>query len=331
MNSHNPVRVGVLGAARIVKDALLTPSRGMAGVEVTAIAARDTARAIAYAQRNGIRQVHDSYEALLADPEIDAVYVPLPAALHAKWTIAAVEAGKHVLCEKPFTSSAAGAQHVADQTSASDRVVMEAYHSHYHPLYARVREIIASAEIGTVRSARAVFCIPIPPGRDIRWNPRLGGGGLLDVGYYPVRALTELFGSSPAVEDARAWRRGEIDRRVEASLHFDGNVTGQIVSSIWSRTLISMGLTIVGDDGRITISFPYHPQMGARIRVRGAHGRRTEHADKRSTYSYQLEAFRDAVHDRASVETGPHAAVLQMQTLDEIYTTTGMRPRTESF
>jgi predicted dehydrogenase len=323
-----PVRIGVLGAARIVKNALITPAHEIPGVEVTAVAAREPARASAFAATSGIRHVHQSYDALLADPYIDGVYVPLPAALHAKWTIAAVEAGKHVLCEKPFTSNALAAQRVADKTSASKQVVMEAYHSHFHPLYGRLREIIASAEIGTVRSARAVFCVPIPPGRDIRWNPALAGGGLLDVGYYPVRALTELFGVAPEVTDARAWRRGDIDRRMEANLRWDSGVAGQIVSSIWSRRVFSMSLRAFGDEGKIRVSFPFHPQMGTRITVDGLHGRRSERAEKRSTYSYQLEAFRDAVRGTVSVETTPTAAVAHMQTLDEIYRAAGMDPRT---
>lgn len=327
MSAFAPVRIGVLGAARIVKVALLTPSHQMPGLEVTAIAARDPARASAYAATNGIYRIHQSYEALLADPDIDAVYVPLPAALHAEWTIAAVQAGKHVLCEKPFTSNTAAAQRVAEATSASDRVVMEAYHSHFHPLYGRLREIIASGEIGQVRSARAAFCVPIAPGRDIRWNPDLGGGGLLDVGYYPVRALTELFGIAPEITDARAWPRGEIDRRMEATLRWGSGMTGQIVSSIWSRSLISMGLTVWGDGGAMRVSFPYHPQMGTRITVKAAHGRRSERTEKRSTYSYQLEAFRDAVRGTVAVETTPAAAVHQMRTLDEIYSAAGMSPR----
>jgi len=327
VTSSGPLRIGALGAARIVKGALLTPTHQMTGVEVTAIAARDRARASAYAATSGIRHVHQSYDALLADPDVDAVYVPLPAALHAEWTIASVEAGKHVLCEKPFTSNAAAAQRVADETSASDRVVMEAYHSHFHPLYGRLREIIASGEIGRARSARAAFCVPIAPGRDIRWNPDLGGGGLLDVGYYPVRALTELFGIAPAVTDARAWPRGDIDRRMEATMRWDSGMTGQIVSSIWSRSLISMGLSVWGDEGTMRVSFPYHPQMGTRITVKAAHGSRRERTEQRSTYSYQLEAFRDAVRGTIAVETTPAAAVQQIRTLDEIYTAAGMSPR----
>lgn len=321
------MRIGVLGAARITKDALLTPVREVAGVELAAVAARDRDRAAAYAARNGISRVHDSYDALLADPTIDAVYVPLPAALHAGWTIAAIEAGKHVLCEKPFTSNAPAAERVAAVAGRSGRVVMEAYRSHFHPLYGRLREILTSGEIGPVRSARATFCIPIPPGRDIRWNPELGGGALLDVGYYPVRVLTELFGPSPTVERARAWRRGDIDRRIEASLRFAGGVDAEIVTSMWSRTPFSMTLAVVGEAGTMRVSFPYHPQMGTRVHVRGGGGTRTERTDRRSTYSFQLEAFRDAVSRGAAVETDAAAALSHMRTLDQIYRAAGMSPR----
>ncbi|BDZ64686.1 Gfo/Idh/MocA family protein [Agromyces mangrovi Wang et al. 2018] len=322
-----PVRIGVLGAARIVRSALLEPARGVDGVRVAAVAARDRSRAEAYAAERGIATVHGSYEALLADPDLDAVYVPLPAALHADWTLAAVAAGRHVLCEKPFTSNAAAAEHVAAVTAGSGRVVMEAYHSHFHPLYGRLREIIASGELGRVESARAGFCVPIPPGRDIRWNLALGGGGLLDVGTYAVRVLTELFGESPEVRDARAWLRDGVDRRLDATLAFDGGVTGEVVSSMWSRRLLAMSLEVRGDAGRMRVSFPYHPQMGTRIRVSGRSGRRVERTDRRSTYAFQLEAFRDAVRGTRPVETDASAAVAHLRTLDAIHAAAGMAPR----
>jgi predicted dehydrogenase len=321
------VRIGVLGAARIVKTALLVPSRAIEGVEVIAIAARDRDRAAAYASRRGIPRVHASYRALLDDPELDAVYVPLPAALHAQWTIAAVDAGKHVLCEKPFTSNTAAAERVAVVAAASDRVVMEAYHSHYHPLQRRLGEIIASGELGSIRAARASFCVPLPPGRNIRWNLALGGGGLLDVGYYPVRQLRELFGADPTVAAARAWQRGGIDRLVEATLVFESGVRAAVVSSLWSRRLIAARLQITGTDRRMSVSWPYHPQLRGRIRIHGRQGSRVERADRRSTYVYQLEAFRDAVRDGTPVATDAAAAVAQMRTLDAIYQAAGMALR----
>jgi predicted dehydrogenase len=138
-SGSRPMRIGVLGAARIVKNALIDPARLVDGVEVEAIAARDHERARRYAARHGIRFAHPSYQELLADPVLDAVYIPLPAALHARWAVAAIEAGKHVLCEKPFTSNTAAAEEVAEAAAGSDCVVMEAYHSHHHPLQARLR------------------------------------------------------------------------------------------------------------------------------------------------------------------------------------------------
>lgn len=264
---------------------------------------------------------------MIADPDIDAVYVALPAALHAEWTIASVQAGKHVLCEKPFTSNTAAAQRVESVAASSDRVVMEAYHTHYHPLHSRLRGILASGEIGNVRSAWATFCIPVPPGRDIRWNLALGGGSLLDVGYCPVRALTGLFGPTPHVKDSRAWTREDVDRRIESTLQFDNGVTGKIMSSLWSRQLLSMQLSIQGEAGQMQVTRPYHPQLGSRIKVKGIEGHRTERTTRKSTYTYQLEAFRDSIRQRTGVATDCAAAVLQRQTLDAIYGAAGLEPR----
>lgn len=321
------LRIGVLGAARIVQSALIMPATEVAGVRVVAVSARDAKRAHAFASKHGIEHVRRSYAELLQDPEIDAVYVPLPAALHAEWTIAAIRAGKHVLCEKPFTSNTAAAKRVAAVAAASDKVVMEAYHSHYHPFQSRLREIVHSGELGRIVSARASFAVPIPPGRDIRWNLRLGGGGLLDVGYYPVRLLRELFGDAREILQARAWERDGVDRLITGVLRFDQGIEGEFVSSIWSRRLMAMGLEIHGEDGRIAVTLPYHPHMGAKARINSGAGRRVERAGRKSTYTYQLEAFRDASLHGAAVPTDSSAAVSQIETLDSIYATAGMSAR----
>ncbi|WP_284980341.1 Gfo/Idh/MocA family oxidoreductase [Arthrobacter sp. fls2-241-R2A-200] len=327
MPDTKPIRIGVLGAARIANEALLAPARLVNGVHVTATAARNIDRARAYADKHDIPRVHSSYESMLADPDIDAVYVPLPAALHAEWTIASLQAGKHVLVEKPFTSNTAAAESVASFAANSDRVVMEAYHTHYHPLHGRLREILASGEIGKVHSARATFCIPIPPGRDIRWNLRLGGGSLLDIGYYPVRTLTGLFGQTPQVGDSQAWMRNGVDRRVEATMHFDNGVSAQVVSSLWSRQLFSMALVVHGETGQMQVTRPYHPHMGSQVEVKGIAGRRTERTSRKSTYTYQLEAFRDSIRGKSEAETDCAAAVRQIHTLDAIYSAAGLQPR----
>ena len=150
MTNAKTVRIGVLGAARIAPNALIAPARDNAEAEVVAVAARDRDRAAAYAQKHGIGRVHGSYEELLADPDIDAVYNPLPNGLHGRWTRAALAGGKHVLCEKPFTANAAEAREIGDLTTQSDRVVMEAFHYRYHPLAERMKRIVDGGTLGRI-------------------------------------------------------------------------------------------------------------------------------------------------------------------------------------
>ncbi|MEO5919808.1 MAG: Gfo/Idh/MocA family oxidoreductase, partial [Pseudolysinimonas sp.] len=147
------LRIGVLGAARITRDALIRPASEVDDVEVVAIAARDADRAAEAARKHGIPNVHDSYQALLADESIDAVYIPLPNGLHGRWTVAAIEAGKHVLCEKPFTANADEARAVAKVADASGLVVAEAHHSTHHPQTKRAAEIVRQGILGELESA----------------------------------------------------------------------------------------------------------------------------------------------------------------------------------
>src|SRR5947209_5075309 len=178
------LRIGCLGAARIAPAALSKPARGDDEVEATAVAARDASRARAFAAKHGVPVVHDSYEALLADPDVDAIYNPLPNGLHGLWTLRALEAGKHVLCEKPFTANAAEAVLVADAAKASGLMVMEAFHWRYHPMAARMLEVIASGDLGDVRRVEAALCFPLPLFNDIRYQLDLAGGALMDAGCY---------------------------------------------------------------------------------------------------------------------------------------------------
>src|SRR5512139_3630913 len=150
MTSPAPVRMGILGAAVIVPTALTGPARSVPEVEVAAIAARDPKRAAAFARRHGIPRVHPSYADVLADPAIDAIYNPLPNSLHAEWTIRALRSGKHVLCEKPFASNSAEAGEMGRVAAETGLVLSEAFAYRYHPLAARMKEILASGEIGQV-------------------------------------------------------------------------------------------------------------------------------------------------------------------------------------
>lgn len=324
---RNSVHIGVLGAAKITKGAMITPAQTVSGVYVDAVAARDPARARAQATKYGIRKVHDTYHDLISDDSLNAVYIPLPAALHGHWTIAALNQGKHVLVEKPFAANAAEAQLVADTAAERNLVVMEAHHTTYHPLVARLREILESGVLGRVHTAKANFRVPIPPGRDIRWNVALGGGSMMDVGCYPLRLLLDLFGSAPAVEAATAQARGEIDRSMRATLLFDDALRATIDCSIWSPQIFSAQLTIDCELGRVTVRMPYHPHQGGLIRVHGPKLYARELTSKRPTYSYQLEAFRDAITIGAPFPTDASAAVRTMSVIDDIYRAAGLQPR----
>src|SRR5271167_4681095 len=169
-NEAAVLRIGVLGAASIAPSALIKPAENNAEVVVAAIAARDAARAQEFAAKHNIATVHESYEALITDPDLDAVYNPLPNGLHGRWTRAALAAGKHVLCEKPFTANAAEAREIAELAAQSDRVVMEAFHYRYHPLALRIEQIIAAGELGRLQRVETTMCFPLPKFSDIRYN-----------------------------------------------------------------------------------------------------------------------------------------------------------------
>src|ERR671925_471145 len=162
MNSSSPIRIGVLGAAAIVPMALTNPARSIPEAQILAIAARDPKRAQAFARKHHIPRVHQTYSDLLDDPEIDAIYNPLPNSLHAEWTIRALKVGKHVLCEKPFASNAQEAEEMARTARETGLVLSEAFAYRYHPLTVRVKEIIAIGQLGTIKHIEAQFCFLLP-------------------------------------------------------------------------------------------------------------------------------------------------------------------------
>ncbi len=324
----NTIRMGVLGAAKIVPDALVRPARQVAEVEVAAIAARDETRARAFAERHGIPRVLDSYAAVVADPDIDAVYIPLPNGLHGHWTRAAVDAGKHVLCEKPFTANADEAREVARLADASDVVVMEAFHWRHHPLVDRVLDVIASGEIGEVRHVHAAFKVPILPASDIRWSLSLAGGSLMDMGCYAVHQLRTFGGGEPTVTSATAKLRSPgIDRHVDAQVRFPSGATGRLVTGMLSGGGFALRVTVTGSAGRILILNPVAPHRGGLVFVRGANGRRRVPVERRATYAYQLEAFAHSVATGERPVTDTTNAVANMQVIDDIYRAAGMDPR----
>ena len=319
------VRIGILGAARIAPLALINPAKENAEVVVAAVAARDVSRAQAIAAKYDIAHVHESYEALIADPDLDAVYNPLPNGLHGRWTRAALNTGKHVLCEKPFTANAAEAREVAELAATSDRVVMEAFHYRYHPLILRVEQIIASGELGRLERVEAALCFPLPKFSDIRYSYSLAGGATMDAGCYAIDMVRTFGGSTPEVVSAQAKLRDpQVDRAMTAELRFAGGHTGRIRCSMWSSDLLQLSAKVVGDRGELRVLNPVMPQSFHRVSVRSAAGKRVEHFARRASYAYQLDAFAAAVLRGEPVKTTPEEAIENMTVIDAIYRAAGL-------
>jgi predicted dehydrogenase len=323
------LRIGILGAARIAPLALLKPAARLDGVTVTAIAARDRARAESFAAKHGVARVHDDYAAVIAAPDIDAVYIPLPNGLHAEWTLAALEAGKHVLCEKPFTNNAAEARAVAAAAEARpDLVVMEAFHYRYHPFAARMRAIVESGELGTVRHVETWMCFPLPKFSDIRYQYDLGGGALMDAGCYAVHALRLLAGEEPEVVSAEAKLQSpQVDRAMTADVRFPSGAGGRVNTSMWSTQLLHLGARVRGDDGELRVRNFTMPHLFGKLTVRSGGSRRTERAERTRTYDHQLRAFRDAVREGAPTLTPPADSIANMDVIDAIYEAAGLELR----
>jgi predicted dehydrogenase len=325
------VQIGVLGAARIAPAALIKPAKENPDVVVGAVAARDASRAQAFAAKYGIGRVHDSYEALLADPDLDAVYIPLPNGLHGQWTRAALTAGKHVLCEKPFTANAAEAREIAELAANSDRVVMEAFHYRYHPLALRIEQIITSGELGKLERVEAALCFPLPRSSDIRYDYSLAGGATMDAGCYPVHMLRTFGGSTPEVVSAQPkLRNSQIDRAMTAEVRFAGGHTGQVRCSMWSSNLLQISAHVVGDRGELRALNPVLPQYFNRLSIRSSEGNRVERFPRRASYAYQLDAFAAAVLHGEPVKTTPADAIENMTVIDAIYRAAGLPLRVPS-
>jgi predicted dehydrogenase len=323
------VRLGVLGAAAILETAVAEPAARVPEIRIEAIAARDRDRATQTASRFGIPRVLDDYDAVLADTDLDAVYVPTPAALHGAWTLRAIRAGKHVLCEKPLTANADEAAEIDAAARASGLVVMEAFHSRHHPLWDQVRRLLDDGAIGEVRTAEASFCVPILDRTDIRWQPDLGGGGLMDLGVYPLRLLQHVVGAGEVL-DATATDEGGIDATMTVVLHLagrTGGVRGTVRTSMVEEADPRASARFVGTDGTLDVHMPYHPQQGGRLTIERDGTSVEEPVDPTSTYEGMLRAFAGAVLRGQDVGTGTAEALSTMRLVDAAYRAAGMAPR----
>ena len=319
------LRIGVLGAARIAPAALIRPARTTPGVTVAAVAARDPQRANVFAAKHGIETVHASYEDLLADDSLDAIYNPLPNGLHARWTLAALAAGKHVLCEKPFTSNAAQAREVA--AAAGELVVMEAFHYRYHPMALRMEEIVHGGELGDVQRIETAMCFPLPRFSDIRYNFDLAGGALMDAGCYAVHCLSLLAPDAPQVTRARALtlkRDPRVDRSMTIDFSFASGAIGRSKASMWSKIWLDISARVVGSKGVLSVTNFAAPQFPYKFMVAVSGNRRRERFSPKPTYAYQLEAFLGAVRGEKTNLTPPSDSIVTMELIDAAYLAAGL-------
>ena len=320
-----PLRFGCLGAARITPNALITPAQAVPGVAVEAVAARSRARAAEYAAQHRIPVVCDDYATLVESADIDCVYNALPASLHCEWTVRALEAGKHVLCEKPMASNAEEAERMARAAEASGTRLVEAAHHLHHPALPRLRELLESRTIGDLESLHSTFCAPIPTADDVRFDYALGGGAMMDLGCYPLSALRFLTRAEPEIESARAEEDPpHIDVDIVSELRF-GNLPARIHCSM--RADFEMFIEARGKGGRIRATMAFVPHLGGRLEIETPDGKKVEKADPTPTYVFQLRAFEAHVRNGEPTETSAESAIGTMRAIDAIYRAAGLEPR----
>ena len=304
------MRWGILSTARINRK-LLAGAREAAGVEVVAVGSRDRARGEAFAAEHGIGRVHDSYEALLADDGVDAVYIPLPNSMHVPWSVRALEAGKHVLCEKPMARRAADVEAAFDAADRAGRLLMEAFMWRYHPQTDALVRL--AGEIGPLRVVRAAFGFTIGDDpSNVRLQGELEGGSLMDVGCYCLSALRLLGGEPEAVEGQVVWGGDGVDMRFAGALQLADGVLGTFDCGfdVPPRGVIE----VVGEGGTLVAGDPWHgvaPRLtrdGDEVPVEAA-----------NPYRLELEDFSAAIREGRAPRLGRDDAVGQAPAIEALY------------
>lgn len=319
------VKWGVLGVAKIAVEKVIPAMQRGEASEVAAIASRDAAKARAAADTLGIPRAYGAYEDLLADPEIEAVYNPLPNELHVPWTLRALAAGKHVLCEKPVALDAKEARQLIEARDRSGKLVAEAFMVRFHPQWRRARELARDGGIGEARAIQTFFSYRLLDPANVRNRPP-GGGGLYDIGCYAILTARYIFGAEPArVVATIDWDpKFKTDRLAGALLEFPSG--RHLTFTVGTQLSAHQRVTIVGDRGRIEVMIPFNapPDRPTEIAVDdGADlfggGRRVERFPVCDQYTLQGDAFARAILDGAPLEFPLEDAVANMAVIDALF------------
>jgi xylose dehydrogenase (NAD/NADP) len=310
----DPVRWGILSTA-LINDMLIPPLRESPLSEVVAVASRSQERADAYARAWSIPRAHGSYEALLADPEVEVVYISLPNGPHVEWSIRCIEAGKHVLCEKPLARDPAEATRAFDAADRAGRLLMEAFMWRHHPQTHRLLELVRGDAIGELRLVRTWFSFTIDDA-NVRLDPALAGGALMDVGCYCVSGARLLAGEPELALARQVVGPTGVDLRLVGTLVFPGGALAQLDCAF--DLAPRQGLEAVGSAGTIAVAWPWGAnEPGIELR-RGHDVQRfaIEHADR---YRLQVDNFSRAVRGEEPPLLGRDDAVGQVRTIDALY------------
>jgi len=310
------VRLGLLSTARINR-AILAAAAETDRAEVVAVASRDAGRARAYAAGHGIPTAHGSYEALLADPDVDAVYVSLPNGMHHAWSLRALAAGKHVLCEKPYTRHPHEVDEAFDAAEAAGLVLMEAFMYRHHPQTAELARLVRDGALGRVLSVRAVFSFPLADLTNVRAIAELDGGALMDVGCYCVSGARLVAGEPESVLAEQVTGETGVDMAFFGTLRFPGDVVAQIEASFLApgRQL----LEVVGDAGVLRAHAPWRLDWGGELVLEGSGAREVVAVPQASSYRLELENLADAIEGRAPALLGRDDALGQARAIDALY------------
>jgi predicted dehydrogenase len=319
--------IGILGAARITERALVDPAKSLSDVRLAAIAARDPKRAKAYAKRHRVAQVFDDYAGVIACEEVDLVYNPLPINLHAEWTIKALEAGKHVLCEKPFAMNVDEARAMVAAAEKSGKRLIEAFHYRYHPAFQACLNWLAAEKIGEVRELHATFNVAIKDdGSEIRHRVETGGGAMMDLGCYPLHWALTIMGEVPTQIWSNAHQTPSgVDEHMHARLRFDNGAEAYLNASMALDKKFEASLQLIGTKGRILFTNPLAPQLGARLLLEERSASVSEaKISPVPTYFYQLEAVIEAIANGTPLPTEGEIILRQQSVLDGIYAEAGL-------
>ena len=315
MGMNGTVRWGFLSTANI-NDKLLAGAAQSDRVDVIAVASRDAPRAEAYARERGIARAHGSYAELLADPDVEAVYISLPNSLHVEWSIRALEAGKHVLCEKPLSRRPEDVERAFDAAEQSDRLLMEAFMYRHNPQTARLGELVAVGAIGRLRLVRAAFSFPLADAENVRLDASLDGGALMDVGCYCVSGARLLGGEPEQVYGEQVLSESGVDELFTGTMRFPGDVVGH-----FDAGLVLPGrdeLEAIGEEGSLFLDDPWHCKRPV-IELRTAGGVEEVAVEPVDSYRLELENLSAAIRGEAQPLLGREDALGQAGAIEALY------------